>query len=365
MNKLGFGFLRLQRRADNTLDMDALNEMVDTYLAGGKTWFDTAYTYLNGLSETALGEVLVKRHPRDSFQITAKMPGYQVKSHEDCWGFFEEELRRCGTDYFDVYMLHWLNEKHYRIAEKTGQFDFLKELKSKGLAKKIGFSYHDTAELLDEILTAHPEVDCVLMQLNYADWESSSIQSGLCYETAVKHGKAVYVMEPIKGGTLADPPAEALALLKEHFPNDTPASVALRFAESLPGVEIVLSGMASVEQIRENLREREPLTEEERKKLLEIAKIINSATAIPCTGCGYCLKGCPVRMPIPDYFKLYNDISRSPQDGWKITPVYEHLKSRGVACTDCLECGQCEKSCPQQLPIMENLKKVTAMFEKA
>lgn len=365
MNKLGFGFLRLPQNEDKSIAMDKVCPMVDAYLAEGKTYFDTAYAYLNGMSEVALGEALVKRYPRSSFQIAAKMPGYKVECYEDCQGFFNEEAVRCGTDYFDVYMLHWLNEKHYRIAEKTGQFNFLQELKEKGKAKKIGFSYHDTAELLDEILTAHPEVDCVLMQLNYVDWESPSIQARLCYETAVRHGKAVYVMEPIKGGTLVNLPDEAMKLFRGHFPHDTPASVALRFAESLPGVEIVLSGMGTVEQIQENLQERQPLTAEEQAALMEIARLINKATAIPCTACAYCLKGCPQNMPIPDYFKLYNDISRTPKDGWKITPVYDKLKSKGSAPSDCLSCGECEKACPQKLPIVELLQKVSSTFEPA
>lgn len=262
-------------------------------------------------------------------------------------------------------MLHWLNEKHYRIAEKTGQFTFLKELKASGKAKKIGFSYHDTADLLDDILTAHPEVDYVLIQLNYVDWESPAIQSRRCYETALRHGKEVIVMEPVKGGTLANPSAEALSLLHEHFSQDTPASVALRFVESLPGVKIVLSGMDDLQQIQENLRERNPLTEEEKEILLKIAQTINSATAVPCTGCGYCLKDCPKQIPIANYFKLYNEISRAPQDGWKISPAYDYLKTQGAAPTDCISCGQCESHCPQKLPIISTICKVTEAFERA
>lgn len=364
MNKLGFGFLHLPRRGDGSIDMDALNGMVDAFLAGGGTYFDTAYTYLNGRSEWALRESLVKRHPRDSFQIATKLPGYQMKSYEECGHYFEEQLQRCGVEYFDVYMLHWLNEKHYRIAEKTGQFEFLKELKASGRAKKIGFSYHDTAALLDEILTAHPETDYVLMQLNYADWESASIQSRRCYEAAVRHGKKVIVMEPIKGGTLAAPPKEARRLLASVAPNATPAALALSFAESLPEVAIVLSGMSELKQVQENLRVREPLTEKQWQLMLQAAEQINRATAVPCSGCGYCLKSCPKSICIPDYLRLYNELSRNPDDGWKIAPAYRGLAQTYGKASECVGCRQCEAHCPQKLPITEALRKVADTFEK-
>lgn len=364
MNKLGFGFLHLPMNGDGTVDMDALNQMVDEFLRGGRTYFDTAYTYLDGKSEWALGEALVKRHPRDSFQIATKLPGYQVKTYEDCRRYFSEQLRRCCVDYFDVYMLHWLNEKHYRIAEETGQFDFLKELKASGRAKKIGFSYHDTADLLDEILSAHPETDYVLMQLNYADWESESIQSRRCYETAVKHGKGVIVMEPIKGGTLSNPPEDARRLLLDIDRDRTPSSLALGFAESLPGVKIVLSGMSSLSQVQENIRDREPLTEEQRSAMLRAGRVINGATAIKCSGCGYCMKGCPMGICIPNYFRLYNEILRNPGDGWKIKPAYGRLAQTHGKASQCIGCRQCESHCPQKLPITETLRKAADIFEE-
>lgn len=363
MNKLGFGFLHLPTREDGEIDLEKLNQMVDTYLAGGRTYFDTAYTYLGGKSEWALWESLVKRHPRDSFQIAAKLPGYQLRTREECRSVFEEERKRCGVEYFDVYMLHWLNEKHYRIAEQTGQFEFLKELKESGKARKIGFSYHDTADLLDEILAAHPEVDCVLILLNYVDWESEAIQSRRCYETAMKHGKKVLVMEPVKGGTLADPPEEARKILSGVDPDASPASLALRFAESLPGVEIVLSGMSDLRQVQENIRERKRLTIREMETMEKAAGIINGTTAVSCSGCGYCLKGCPKNICIPNYFRLYNEFSRNPGDEWKIMPVYQGLKQSHGKPSDCIGCHQCENHCPQKLPITDYLKKVTEKFE--
>lgn len=363
MNKLGFGFLHLPLLGDGTVDYEQLNRMVDAFLEKGGTYFDSAYTYLDGKSEIALRESLVKRYPRDCFQIATKLPGYQVKSKSDCFRYFAEEQQRVGVDYFDVYMLHWLNEKHYRTAQATGQFEFLKELKAAGKAKRIGFSFHDTADLLEEILTAHPEIDCVLMQLNYADWESESIQSRRCYEAAVRHGVSVMVMEPVKGGTLANPPEEARKLLAELDPESTPYAMALRFAESLPGVEIVLSGMSAGWQVEENMRERFPLSEKEQAGMLLAAKHINSATAIPCSGCGYCLRGCPKNISIPNYFRLYNEISRNPHDGWKIEPAYQGLAHSFGKASECIGCGQCESHCPQKLPIRNHLKLVSAAFE--
>lgn len=364
MNKLGFGFLHLPMTAQNDVNYSQLNLMVDTFLDNGGIYFDSAYTYLDGKSEIALRESLVKRHPRDSFQIATKLPGYQVKAKEDCYRYFAEEQQRVGVEYFDVYMLHWINEKHYRIAEKTGQFDFLRELKAAGKAKRIGFSYHDTANLLDEILTAHPEVDCVLMQLNYVDWESESIQSRRCYETAVHHGVSVMVMEPVKGGTLANPPANIKEKLFQLDSTSTPYAMALRFAESLPGVEIVLSGMSAVWQVEENMRERMPLSEKGKTAMLEIAKQINHATAIPCSSCGYCLKVCPKNICIPSFFRLYNEICRNPNDGWKIEPAYRGLAQNNGKASDCISCRNCENHCPQNLTITEYLKQVSDTFER-
>lgn len=364
MNKLGFGFLHLPQLDNGDIDYAALNTMVDLYLASGRDYFDSAYTYLDGKSEIALREAVVKRYPRESFRIATKLPGYRVKKYEDCYTYFNEELERVGVDYFDVYMLHWLNEKHYRIAEATGQFDFLKELKETGKAKAIGFSYHDSADLLDEILTAHPEVDYVLIQLNYVDWEAESIQSRRCHDTIVKHGKKVIVMEPVKGGTLSAPSDEVKSLLAQIDPEASPSAIAIRFAETQPGVDIVLSGMNTVEQVLDNIKNREPLTEEDMIIMKKAAAVINGSTAIRCSGCGYCVKGCVKRICIPKYFRLYNEISRNPKEGWKIRPVFKSLAQTNGVPSDCIGCKQCENSCPQKLPITETLKKVAAVFEE-
>lgn len=362
MNKLGFGFLRFPMENEE-VRYDILTPMVDAFFAGGGRYVDTSYTYLNGKSEEAVRETVVERYPRDRYILANKVPGYQVKERADLYRMFEESLERCGVEWFDVYMLHWLNEKHYALAEKFDEFSFLQELKAAGKVKRIGFSFHDTAALLDEILTKHPEVDCVLLQINYLDWESEGIQSRLCYETAVRHGKTVIVMEPVKGGTLAKVPEAAEKVLKKIDPGRSSAFQALRFVQSLPSVDVVLSGMGSVEQVKENLLDVEPMDEWELQQLRQAAKLINEATAIGCTGCGYCLRNCPQKVFISRYFKLYNEASQKPSQAWKLKPAYEAAsKGRGKA-SDCIGCGVCERNCPQNLPIRDYLTKVKEVLE--
>ena len=337
--------------------------MTDAFLEGGGVFFDTCYTYLDGMSEAAVRKCVVERKSRHSFQLCDKLPGYRFKSYDDCRKYFEEELSRCGVEWFDILMLHWLNDENYAIAEKYDEFRFLREKKEEGKAKRIGFSYHGDAALLDRILTAHPEVDVVLMQLNYLDWESEGIQSRKCYETCLGHGKAVMVMEPVKGGTLAAIPEEAEAKLRTVHPDWTPSDWALRFVQSLPGVEICLSGMGTLEQVRANIQPFEPLTETEIGLLAEVAEIIRGKTAIGCTGCGYCLPHCPKKIPIPQYIKLYNEITRYPGDDWKIVPTYHQVVLSAGKASDCVGCHSCEKHCPQKLTIAEYMKTIAQKFE--
>lgn len=362
INKLGFGFLRLPKK-DGELDWQTICSMVDVFMGGGGVFFDTCYTYLDGLSEAAIRKCVVERKSRDSFQLCDKLPGYLFKSYEDCQKYFDEELSRCGVEWFDILMLHWLNDENYAIAEKYDEFRFLREKKAEGKAKRIGFSYHGDAALLDKILTGHPEVDVVLMQLNYLDWESEGIQSRKCYETCLRHGKSVMVMEPVKGGTLAKLPEEAEAKLRLRHPDWTPSDWALRFVQSLPGVEICLSGMGAVEQVQSNIQPFEPLTGEETALLAEVAEIIRGKTAIGCTGCGYCVNHCPKQIPIPKYIKLYNEITRYPGDDWKIIPTYHQLALSAGKASDCIGCHSCEKHCPQKLTISEHMKTIAQRFE--
>ncbi len=362
MNKLGFGFLRLPKKG-NDFDWEKISEMVDAFLAGGGKYFDTAYTYLDGMSEEGLKRCLVSRHPRDSFQIADKLPGYLVKQEGDCRRFFDEQLRRCGVDFFDVYMLHWLNRKNYAIAESFQEFAFLEELKRAGEAKKTGFSYHGDAQLLEGILTAHPEIDIVQLQINYLDWDDPGIESGKCYEVACRHGKEVVVMEPVKGGTLADLPEEAEKRLKSHAPEESIASWAIRFAQDLENVSVVLSGMNSMEQLADNLRDKDPLTDTEREILKEAAKILNRSIAVPCTGCRYCVSHCPKGIAIPDYFAIYNSYCRYPGEDWKMQPVYEKLTLTHGKASACIGCGMCESHCPQNIPIHTFMPKVAEAME--
>lgn len=363
MNKTGFGFLRLPRDSGGDIDFEVLNSLVDRFLELGGTYFDTAYSYMGGASENALRRSLVERHPRSSFILADKLPGYQVQTDDDCRKFYEESLRRCGVDHFDVYLLHWLNEENYATAERFRQFQFLQSLKDRGEVGKIGFSYHDGPELLDRILTAHPEVDYVQLQINYLDWDSPSLQARACYEVAEKHGKKVIVMEPVKGGSLAKLPEEAAGILHTLAPRESAASWAIRFAGSLPQVEITLSGMNAMEQMEDNMRRLHPLTEAEKDTLARVAGIIRSRTAVPCTGCGYCVSHCPIGMPIPQILALYNDYARDPGDDWKMQHAYDSLAAANCRASECVRCRQCEANCPQKIGITDFLAKAAAAFE--
>ena len=357
MNKMGFGFLRFGQDAEGNIDFDKINTLVDKYMELGGRYFDTAWTYLDGKSEEAISRCVAQRYPRSSFELCDKLPGYRIKNPSECRQYFTEQLKRCGVEYFDVYMLHWLNAKHYRIAEEQKEFDFLKEIKSKGLAKKIGFSFHDSPELLDAILTEHPETDVVLMQINYLDWDSAAVQSRKCYETAVRHGKEVMVMEPCKGGTLARLPENVEKLLKAANPYASPALWAMRFARSLPKVSRVLSGMSETAQIEENLQDTEPLNEQELSVLRNVAQMLSESKTIPCTGCRYCVSHCPMGIPIPDYFAVYNDLKRYPGDRWKMAHAYKELDKK-VSLSECIACGSCMEHCPQHIQIPNELKRI-------
>ena len=365
MNKIGFGFLRLPQTGAETMDIDwtLLNKMTDTFLASGGTYFDTAYTYLNGKSEEAIKTSVVKRYPRNRFQIADKLPSWKIASHQDCYTYFAEQLDRCGVEYFDVYLLHWLNRENYEIAERHDEFTFLQQMKKEGKAKRIGFSYHDSAALLDRILTQHPEVDLVQLQINYLDWDSAGIEAGKCYEVAVKHKKSIVVMEPVKGGTLAALPVEAETLFRSVRKESSMASWALRFAQSLEQVEIVLSGMNTIEQMVDNMQDISPLSQKEREITVKVAEIIREQTAIPCTGCRYCVEHCPKGILIPDYFSMYNELCRYPEDDWKILPIYHELTTEHGKASACIRCRSCERNCPQKLEISKLLRDVSAKFE--
>ncbi|MDD3278671.1 MAG: aldo/keto reductase [Lachnospiraceae bacterium] len=367
--KLGFGLMRLpllNQDDQGSIDMEQMKQMVDYFLEQGFTYFDTAWMYCAFKSETAIREALVERHPRDSFTLTTKLHASFLKTKEDRDRIFEEQRQKTGVEYFDYYLLHDVREEHYKIYTELDCFQWLSEKKAQGLVKHMGFSYHDDAELLDRVLTEHPEMEFVQLQLNYLDWNSSSVQSGKCYEVAKKHGVPVIVMEPVKGGTLANVPETVEQLFKNEKPDMSIPSWAIRFAASLDNVMMVLSGMSNMEQMKDNtayMKEFQPLSEREHELVMQAADIIEGRITIPCTGCAYCVDGCPGSIAIPKYFTLYNT-KKQDQDSMLADEEYARLTETFGKASDCVACGQCEEVCPQHLPIVENLKKVAAQFEK-
>ncbi len=370
MKKLGFGLMRLPHNGSDPaqVDVEQVKKMVDLFMEKGFTYFDTAWMYNGFASERVAKEALVDRYPRDSFTLATKLHAGFFDSLEDRDKVFNAQLEKTGAGYFDYYLLHGVEAAMYPKYERFDCFNWLAEKKAQGLVKRIGFSFHDTPELLDEILTKHPEAEFVQLQINYLAWESEWIHSRGCYEVARKHGKPVIVMEPVKGGTLARVPEDVEKLFKEHDPSMSVPSWAIRFVASLEGVMVVLSGMSSVEQMEDNLSYMDsfkPLSEEEKALCFKAAELINAKIAIPCTGCSYCTEGCPMHIAIPQYFSLYNEDMREhlEEKGWTVNFTnYANLHGSFGKASDCLACGQCEGVCPQHLPIIENLKKVAAHY---
>lgn len=371
--RLGFGLMRLPLidPTDATkVDYDELCKMADRYMEAGFNYFDTAFPYHGGgNSEIAFRECVAKRFPRDAYTITDKLSFFVVQKAEDMEGFFAGQLERCGVEYFDYYLLHSMNKAYLELAERIGAFEFVARKKEEGKIRHIGFSFHDSADVLDEFLTRHPEMEYVQLQLNYVDWDNFEVQSRKCYETAVKHGKQVFVMEPVKGGLLANVPEEAERLLKEVEPDMSVASWAIRYVASLENVAMVLSGMTHVEQMEDNLSymaDFKPLTDSEVKLVEQVAEIIVSKESIACTGCRYCVDGCPQKIGIPDFFKLMNDISKFGERQVQLSKNYynHYTGTLGMGkASSCEKCGQCEEHCPQHLSITKYLEDVAAALE--
>ena len=370
--KLGFGLMRLPHTNPSdasSIDLEEMKKMVDHFLAKGFTYFDTAWMYNGFASEKAAKEALVSRYPRESFTLATKLHSGFFDSMEGRDEIFNTQLENTGAGYFDYYLLHGINADSILKYEKFDCFTWILDKEAQGLVKHAGFSFHSTPELLDKILTDHPEMEFVQIQLNYLDWESEWVQSRKCYEVCVKHGKPVIVMEPVKGGTLANIPANAAAIFQNYDPAPSIPSWAIRFAASLENVMVVLSGMSNASQMDDNLSFMEdfvPLTEEERGLCFKVAEAVNSQIAIPCTGCSYCTEGCPQQIAIPQYFSLYNEDMREDleQKGWTVNYTnYNAVAQNAGKASDCVECGQCEGVCPQHLSIIKLLKDVAEHFE--
>lgn len=370
--KLGFGLMRLpllDKNDEGSVDIELTKKLVDTFLERGFTYFDTAWMYCDYKSEDAARVALVERHPRDSFTLTTKLHAAFVHSFEDRDKIFNEQLRKTGVEYFDYYLLHDVNVHSYETFKKYDCYEWLKEKKAKGLTRHIAMSFHDGADFLDKVLTEWPEIEYVQLQLNYLDWDSIAVQSRRCYETAVKHGKKVIVMEPVKGGTLAKLPESVESMFRAYAPDASNASWAIRFAASCPDVFMVLSGMNDMAQVLDNtgyMQDFKPLNDEERALIKSAVDIINGTITVPCTGCSYCTDGCPMNIAIPRYFSLYNaDKQECAEKGWSSHGEYYYnlTKNFGKA-SDCIGCGQCESVCPQHLPIREYLKDVAEYFEE-
>ena len=369
MKKLGFGMMRLPvlDGKQNRIDLEQVNEMVDLFLKQGFEYFDTAWMYHEHMSEIAVRECLVKRYPRESFKLATKLPVFSLKSPEDMQKIFDEQCRKCGVEYFDNYLLHNLNSGDYGIVQEYDAFGFAKRLKEQGRIRHYGFSFHDTADVLDKILCDHPDAEFVQLQINYLDWESAGVQSRRLWEVARAHGKPIIVMEPVKGGTLAKVPEQAEGLFKAIHNNMSTASWALRFAAGLDGVFMVLSGMSDLAQLKDNISfmdDFRPLDETESEAVKKVASIIKGTGAIACTACRYCTENCPADIAIPDYFSLYNLDLIENKTRW--TPQQDYYaniaRSHGKA-SDCIKCGACEEHCPQHLKIRELLEKVAQRFE--
>ncbi|HIV69243.1 MAG TPA: aldo/keto reductase [Candidatus Butyricicoccus stercorigallinarum] len=349
---------------DGEVDTAAFSRMVDAFLDAGFNYFDTARSYLDGKSETALKTCLTSRHPRERYILTDKLTHGFFQTEADIRPLFESQLEACGVDYFDFYLMHAQNTQYFREFKACRAYETAFALKEEGKIRHVGISFHDRAEVLEQILNEYPQIEVVQIQFNYADYEDAAVESRKCYEVCVRRGKPVFVMEPVKGGVLANLPAEGKAIL-DALDSGSPASYAIRFAASFPGIRMVLSGMSNMEQLTDNLsfmRDFQPLNEAEMEAIGKVRDVFRSLNLIGCTACRYCVAGCPQNILIPELFgamnakRAYNDWN----SGWYYTV---HTQDNGKA-SDCVQCGNCEQTCPQHLPIRSLLKQVAETFEK-
>lgn len=361
---LGFGCMRLPMQGDE-VDYAEFNKMIDTFIDNGFNYFDTAHGYLNGKSETAIRDCLVKRYPREKFILTNKLTNFYFKSENEIRPFFESQLKLCGVDFFDFYLMHAQSKNIFAHFKKCRAYEQALELKNEGKIKHFGISFHDTADVLEQILSEYPQIEVVQIQLNYVDYDDPAVQAKKCLEVCRKYGKPVIVMEPVKGGNLVNLPAQAKKFL-DDLNGGSPASYAVRFAAGCEGVFMTLSGMSNLEQMEDNIsymKDFQPLNKQEMQAVKNVCEVFKSMKLIPCTACRYCIAGCPKNISIPDLFACMN--TKNIYRDWNADYYYNevHTKNKGKA-SDCIKCGKCEAACPQHLPIRKLLEDVKKEFEK-
>ena len=363
--RLGFGMMRLPRiKGTSTIDLEVSKRMVDAFMEAGGKYFDTAFIYEG--SEAATKAVLCDRYPRERYYLADKLNVSVSKSEEEAKAQIHVSLERLGVDYIDFYLLHGIDEGNHDKFERFGIWEYMRKLKQQGVIRHYGFSFHSSPERLEQLLNDHPDAEFVQLQINYTDWEDPVICSRRCYEIATRHGAPVIVMEPVKGGKLADPPQAVKDILVQSHPDASPASWAVRYAASLPNVMMVLSGMSNIEQMEDNLKSMryfQPLNDEEYRVLAEANERLQQFSGIACTACHYCTPGCPMGIHIPEIFavmnvyKMYGHLQEARSDyGWR---------PGGERASACIQCGQCESACPQHLPIISLLEEVVETLEKS
>ncbi|MBO6147711.1 MAG: aldo/keto reductase [Lachnospiraceae bacterium] len=357
--KLGFGLMRLPKNPDGSIDIPQVSAMADKFIEAGGTYFDTAYVYDNGESEAAFKKAVAERFPRESYTLATKLNAFMhCHDEESAKQQFFTSLERTGAGYFDYYLLHALQRSNVGKYDSYHLWDFVKEQKEKGLIKHWGFSFHADPELLEELLKAHPDAEFVQLQLNYADWENPGVQARRNWEICKSFDKPVIVMEPVKGGILADPIRDVKDILSGANTELSYASWAIRFAASLDGILTVLSGMSSLEQMEDNLsymKDFQPLDENELEIIKKAQQALDNSKAIPCTACHYCTEGCPKNIPIPEIFTVENRKAGSPE--FRTLREYTIVTQDKGRAGDCIKCGQCESVCPQHLKIIDLLEK--------